>query len=432
MLIRPALLFLPATLAMLLFQLMSCSVAEAQENKDKKKAAATKVEDTDDDFALQGEYTGYIGNYGIQQATGLQVLALGDGKFKVIEYPGGLPGSGWNRGFKYEFDAESADGSIPVLGQDHSYAIDGRFVTVRTYDGQDAGRLIKTKRLSPTLNARPPYNAKVLFDGSSVDHFKNGEIDDDGNLKMGTQFKDAYRAFHLHLEFKLPYMPHARGQGRANSGVYLQSRYEVQVLDSFGLPGVFNECGALYRYTPPNINMCLPPLRWQTYDIYFQAPMFNEEEDKVANARITVLHNGIAVHEDFSLERKTGAGKPEGPNPLPIKLQDHGNPVVFRNIWIVDYSDKLADRSADLNESLMFANLGLSQPLRRSNASQVINYPTTTAQLASTGLPIQTQFAAVSLVPADGSTLSPTSPTKTRSWSPTQQEEQAAYSETLP
>ena len=130
-------------------------------------------------------------------------------------------------------------------------------------------------------------------------------------------------------------MPSAAGQGRGNSGVYVQRRYEVQVLDSFGLDGVENECGALYRQKAPDVNMCLPPLSWQTYDIWFTAARFDAEGNKIANARITLLHNGVPVQNDYEITGKTGAGKPEGPEPFPILLQNHGNPVQYRNIWLV-------------------------------------------------------------------------------------------------
>jgi hypothetical protein len=131
-------------------------------------------------------------------------------------------------------------------------------------------------------------------------------------------------------------MPAARGQARGNSGVYIQRRYEVQILDSFGLEGEFNECGALYRQTPPDINMALPPLVWQTYDIWFAPPRFAADgTTKLANARLTVLHNGVPIHWHREITAKTGGGQQEGAQALPIQLQDHGNPVMFRNIWIV-------------------------------------------------------------------------------------------------
>jgi hypothetical protein len=137
----------------------------------------------------------------------------------------------------------------------------------------------------------------------------------------------------MHIEFRTPYMPLARGQGRGNSGVYIQERYEVQILDSFGLEGEANECGGLYKQRPPEVNMCLPPLSWQTYDIYFTSARWDQQGAKIANARLTLLHNGVPVHNDYELTGKTGSGKTETPEPRPILLQNHGNPVHFRNIW---------------------------------------------------------------------------------------------------
>jgi hypothetical protein len=133
-------------------------------------------------------------------------------------------------------------------------------------------------------------------------------------------------------------MPHARGQGRGNSGVYIQQRYEVQILDSFGLDGANNECGGLYKQQAPALNMCFPPLSWQTYDITFIAARFDAAGKKLSDARITVLHNGEPIHWQYALKDKTGGGKVEGPEALPILFQDHGNPVSFRNIWITTYT----------------------------------------------------------------------------------------------
>ena len=109
----------------------------------------------------------------------------------------------------------------------------------------------------------------------------------------------------------------------------------MQILDSFGLEGANNECGGLYKQQSPAINMCLPPLAWQTYDIRFLAPVWSSEGKKIANARITVYHNGEPIHLNREVKDKTGAGKPESPEPRQIVIQNHGNPVHFRNIWIV-------------------------------------------------------------------------------------------------
>jgi hypothetical protein len=141
----------------------------------------------------------------------------------------------------------------------------------------------------------------------------------------------------MHLEFLLSYMPSARGQGRANSGCYAQGRYEVQILDSFGLTGEHNECGGIYSIKKPDVNMCFPPLSWQTYDIDFTAAKFDDAGKKTADAKMTVRHNGVVIHDNVSAPKTTTAAPlGEGKEPGPIYLQDHGNPIRFRNIWIVE------------------------------------------------------------------------------------------------
>ena len=138
----------------------------------------------------------------------------------------------------------------------------------------------------------------------------------------------------MHLEFCTPFMPKEKGQARGNSGVYVQSRYEVQVLDSFGLEGKDNECGGIYSINKPKLNMCYPPKTWQTYDIEFKTAKYNGDK-KVENARITVKHNGVTIHDDQELAHDTPGRHKEGPGPDALFLQDHGNPVLFRNIWVV-------------------------------------------------------------------------------------------------
>ena len=141
----------------------------------------------------------------------------------------------------------------------------------------------------------------------------------------------------LHVEFRTPFEPKKRGQGRGNSGVYLQGRYEVQVLDSYGLEGRSNECGGVYGVGAPRVNMCAPPLQWQTYDITFTAPRFDQGGKLLKHARMTVVHNGVLIHDNVEVPRPTTACWDRNiTEPGGLHLQDHGNRVRYRNIWAVE------------------------------------------------------------------------------------------------
>ena len=228
--------------------------------------------------------------------------------------------------------------TLELNGDSLKAVISGRQASLYSTVGNRLGSFFQVQRKSPTLGQTPPANAIILFNGTNTDEFKNGKMTEDGLLKEGTQLKRDFKDFTMHLEFRLAYMPNSLGQKRSNSGIYLHSRYEVQVLDSFGLEGAKNECGALYRYKEPDVNMCFPPLSWQTYDITFFSARFDTEGKKYQNARLTVRHNGVLVHNNFNVERKTGAGKKEGPELFPTKFQNHSDPIRFRNIWLVDHS----------------------------------------------------------------------------------------------
>jgi hypothetical protein len=134
----------------------------------------------------------------------------------------------------------------------------------------------------------------------------------------------------------LPFKPAARSQQRANSGLYFVDLYEVQILDSFGLEGKNNECGGIYQRLAPKVNMCLPPLQWQTYDIDFTNAVLKDGK-KVTNARMTVRHNGVLIHDNAEIAGPTGLarGDAEGMTGV-LRLQGHGNPVQFKNIWVVE------------------------------------------------------------------------------------------------
>jgi 3-keto-disaccharide hydrolase len=153
----------------------------------------------------------------------------------------------------------------------------------------------------------------------------------DGSIRTK---RNDFTDFKLHVEFKSPFMAKSRGQSRGNSGVYLQNRYEVQVLDSYGLAGLDNECGGVYKVGRPAVNMCAPPEQWQTYDIDFTAAKM--VDGKRQPAVLTVEHNGVTIHNKIKIPGPTG-GALDGNvlEPGGIYLQDHGNPVQFRNIWLV-------------------------------------------------------------------------------------------------
>lgn len=296
--------------------------------------------EVDADFAIQGEYTGELQTDDGAKKIGVQVIALGGGKFQAVGYSGGLPGDGWIKEKPPErVDAEAKAGVVTFVGKYADGTINDGVMTVVDKEGKSLGQIQRVMRKSPTLGAKPPAGAIVLFDGSSADQWEGGRVTADGLLLEGTTSKPRFGSHKVHIEFRLPYMPEDRGQGRGNSGIYVQGRYETQMLDSFGLEGKDNECGGLYSVKAPDVNMCLPPLAWQTYDIEYTAAKFDDSGKLTANPRVTVVHNGVKVHDDVELpgERSTTAApsKP-GPEPGPIYLQNHGNPMRYRNIWVVE------------------------------------------------------------------------------------------------
>jgi hypothetical protein len=192
-----------------------------------------------------------------------------------------------------------------------------------------------------------PASRVTLFDGVNLGAFQNA----DGSaptwpvsagsaevLGGDLRTKQTYGDFKLHVEFWLPNLPaDVTGQTRANSGIYLQDRYELQVLDTYGKTTLANdECAAIYQKRAPTTNAGTAPETWQTYDVTFRAARWNGST-KTENARVTVVWNGVTVHNNVTIDGPTGNGATEGPAALPIRLQDHGDPganVRYRNIWI--------------------------------------------------------------------------------------------------
>ena len=206
---------------------------------------------------------------------------------------------------------------------------------------------------SPTLGDKAPIGALVLFDGQHLNAWESKQASADaiqwiiaasGALEVVSQragkrnkqdlrTKENFEDYRLHLEFKLAHKPEATGQGRSNSGIIHLGVYETQILDSFGLYGRDNECGGIYKTREPDRNVGYPAGLWQTYDIEFKAPRFSAEGKKTADARMSVRLNGILIHDDVTVPNPTGGGKEAARGP--IVLQDHGNPVQFKNIWAV-------------------------------------------------------------------------------------------------
>jgi hypothetical protein len=197
-----------------------------------------------------------------------------------------------------------------------------------------------------------PKDAKaeriVLFDGKDTSAWQHADgtpckwpIVDDGamQVKGGDIFtKQTFGDCKVHVEFWIPKLPpDVKGQARGNSGVYLMGRYEVQVLDSYGLKSGVQDCGAIYGQKAPDVNACLPPEQWQMYDIDFTAPRFDDKGNKIAKPRITVRQNGQLIQNDVEIDKPTKAGfVDEPPGPGPLRLQDHGNAVRYRNIYIIE------------------------------------------------------------------------------------------------
>jgi hypothetical protein len=318
----------------------SCAVAigtSASVQAADQSSAYTSLAEAGDDYFLQGEYVGSVNSIG---QVGLQIVAEGKETYRAFLLPGGLPGAGWDHSRRIELlgtrQASSLKLQAPGAAEgDDAFHVNVASAVVRDGAGRQIGYLRRTIRTSPTMGLQPPRGALVLFDGKLNDELVDAKLSPSGNLMHGVTTKRPVGDFHLHLEFRLPFMPDARGQARSNSGVYIQKRYEVQILDSFGLPGEHNECGGLYKTKQPDVNMCLPPLVWQTYDIDFQAARYDAQKRKIADARLTVVQNGVTVHNQVAIPNKTGGGQPEGPDPLPILLQNHGNPVEYRNVWMV-------------------------------------------------------------------------------------------------
>ena len=323
------------------------------------------------DFKYQGEYVGSLDDVG---KLGCQVVALGSGVFQAVLYTGGLPGAGWDGKSRSIMDGKlKGEGVIFSAASGkraHVSATRGREkkpsstrVSLLTKfpptghkpcTAQIAGdkmkgkvegasfSLSKTIRKSPTLGQKPPSGAIVLFDGSHMKEWTGGSIrkkfatlmPEPNNLMSKRKFNN----YTVHLELMLPYQPTYRSQDRGNSGFYQVHDYEIQVLDSFGMDGAHNECGGIYSHKESDVNMCLPPLVWQTFDVEFTNAIVRDGV-KVKNAVITVRQNGVVIHNKFEIPGKSKYGVRGGPQGVsgPFMLQNHREPLQFRNIWVLPH-----------------------------------------------------------------------------------------------
>lgn len=210
---------------------------------------------------------------------------------------------------------------------------------------QSAERPFSLRASSPRVDE----HAVILFDGSTWGGESGAWIKRDGSesawlvqddesvlVRDGDAVtRESFSDFQLHIEFLCPSMPEHAGQAKGNSGVYLHGRYEIQVLDSFGEQAADNGCGGIYGIAKPLVNASRPAEEWQTYDIIFRAPRFDEADALIEKPRVTVIHNGIVIHNNLELPSVTGGAiGSDMPAAGPIMLQDHGDAVRYRNIWL--------------------------------------------------------------------------------------------------
>jgi len=298
------------------------------------------------------------------QGAGLvaQVIPRGGGKYQINMLP--------------EFDVkckplavlagQATDGTLRFDQDGWSGQAAGEQMTgTRPGTGQAAAfELKKVVRLSPTVGAKPPQGAVVLFDGSGFDQWEAQSATDaraeiawelcedfmrvapaDKEKRRGHSMitKRAFCDFRMHFEFRLALMADKTGQARSNGGLTFGDAnwYEIQVLDSYGLEGLDNECGGIYKVAAPAVNMCRPPLLWQTYDIEYQAPRYDADGKRTQPGRISVQHNGVPIHKDVELPDSPAAEQRRQANPASIPtgriiLHYHRDPVEYRNIWLVE------------------------------------------------------------------------------------------------
>ena len=317
-------------------------------NTPSTKPAIPLVKADDVGDVLMGEYAGkFTPATGAASSAVARVYPLGDGQYGVLlmkgdNDPDPMQLAGKAAGDKLEFSNQAGDAKGSLVG--------GKTATATTKSGKYD--LNFNVRKSPSEGAKPPEGAIVLLpfeEGkpTSMAEWTNTSwpLMPDGSIQAGkggsTTTKRNFGDIKLHVEFKTSYEPKGRGQARGNSGVGLMDRYEIQVLDSFGVSGVADkgDCASVYGKVPPRVNAALPPLAWQTFDITFHAPRWTDGK-MMKKPTVTVVWNGVTVQQDQEIAGPTGIGEmTDAKGPAPIQLQDHGHLVRFRNMWVVELKD---------------------------------------------------------------------------------------------
>jgi hypothetical protein len=272
-----------------------------------------------------------------------KVVDEGD-RHRVVLYT--TPETPIDQGAYVEISGQVEESELALSGLSGGYGWKGQIKDGTLSVKSGYGQYFEMKKIeskSPNVDLKPPQNAVVLlpYEPGKAPSLSNWTNDawvalPDGSMqitpKRGAnrtkqQFGDIKQ---LHIEFWLPLEPKERGQGRANSGVYLADQYEVQVLDSFGLLETSGDCGGIYNVARPRVNASLPPETWQTYDITFRAPRMDASGKVTELPRLTVIHNGVKIHDNLEIPMARHRAKG------PLQLQDHGHKIQFRNIWVVE------------------------------------------------------------------------------------------------
>ncbi len=309
-----------------------------QEQKILDSEMAAQKTDT-----IMGEYQGlFTSAEGDVCHAEADVVALGKGEYKAVLAASTEPALN----IELVRDTEVAGVSLfsPSEAGEWNGKIENGVLVAESNSGKaEAFKLLRVERHSPTEGLKPLPGAVVLLPfekgkKTSLDEWTNKKWEalPDGSVRLTRGHNRTVREHGsglFHIEFKTPYEPAGRGQGRGNSGVYFESRYEIQILDSFGLVPGMGDCGSIYSIAITKENACFPPLSWQTYDVIFVAPHENAE-GKLEPALMTVFHNGVKIHENQPVPHTTTAA-PEKKNAVqgPLFLQDHGHAVCYRNIW---------------------------------------------------------------------------------------------------